>query len=87
MKHQLGLPEDYGIPDSDGEQGGCACVRHRSCGGLAYCSRVLLESDSSGLAVWQRAAFMTDLCLYPDLLQVAGSMRRLQRQLLLRKQR
>lgn len=25
MKHQLGLPEDYGIADSDGEQGRYAC--------------------------------------------------------------
>jgi hypothetical protein len=33
MKHQLNLPEDYGIADSDGEHGACRrCVfnRHHS---------------------------------------------------------
>lgn len=83
MKHQLGLPEDYGIPDSDGEQGGCAhCASQQLRWAGALPPSVLSEPDSSGVAVWHRVAFMTELCLYPDLLQVAGSMRRLQQPLL-----
>lgn len=81
MKHQLGLPEDYGIPDSDGEQGGWV---HVCATAAAVGWRMAAECCWNQTAVG--VAFMADFCLYPDLLQMAGSMRRLQRQLL-RKQR
>jgi hypothetical protein len=55
MKHQLGLPEDYGIPDSDGEQGEGVPAR-----GIEQ-TLLLEQSDCSRLPVGQRT--MDAYCL------------------------